>query len=250
MTPLPPGFLTRPIAHRALHDASRPENSLSAVRAAVEAGYGIEIDVQPSADGVAMVFHDETLNRMTALTGPITSRTADELKTIPLQDTPNTIPTLSDVLTAVGGRVPLVIEIKDQSGTLGPKVGTLEDAVARQIEGYAGPLAVMSFNPFSVAQMLDLAPDVPRGLVTCSFEDEEWAAINSDWRHALAQMSQLEGAEAAFISHHATDLHSPSVAHARTKGAAILCWTIRSQGAADAALKIADQITFEGFTPA
>ncbi|MEM9343718.1 MAG: glycerophosphodiester phosphodiesterase family protein [Pseudomonadota bacterium] len=250
MTPLPHGFLQRPFAHRALHDAMRPENSLSAVRAAVDAGYGIEVDVQPSADGIAMVFHDDTLDRMTEVTGPVTARTAEDLKAIALHGTPDTIPTLADVLVAVGGRVPLTIEVKDQTGALSPDVGPLEEAVARQITGYAGPLAVMSFNPFSVAKMQEIAPDVPRGLVTCDFTDDEWSAASDPWRRALVEMSQLEGTESAFISHHADDLGSPHVARARSHGAEILCWTIRSQAAADAALKIADQITFEGFTPA
>ena len=100
MAPLPAAFLTRPIAHRALHDraARRPENSRAAIRAAIAAGYGIEIDLQLSADGVPMVFHDETLDRLTAERGPVRARSARELGEIRLKGSEDRIPTLAQVL--------------------------------------------------------------------------------------------------------------------------------------------------------
>ena len=118
---LPPAFLRLPIAHRALHDRAqgRPENSRAAIRAAIAAGYGIEIDLQASADGVAMVFHDDDLGRLTGATGPVRARTAAELGAIRLTDAEDGIPTLAEVLEIVAGRVPLLIEIKDQSGEMG-----------------------------------------------------------------------------------------------------------------------------------
>jgi glycerophosphoryl diester phosphodiesterase len=120
--PLPPGFLARPVAHRALHAPGRAENSLAAVAAAVTAGYGIEIDVQLTSDGRAVVFHDETLDRLTAQTGLVRDRHSRELAAIPLPGG-GTIPLLREVLAAVAGRVPLMIEIKDQDGRMGPHVG-------------------------------------------------------------------------------------------------------------------------------
>jgi glycerophosphoryl diester phosphodiesterase len=85
---LPPDFLRLPLAHRALHDraARRPENSPAAIRAAVAAGYGIEIDLQLSRDGIAMVFHDETLDRLTDQTGLVADRDAADLGAIPLRE--------------------------------------------------------------------------------------------------------------------------------------------------------------------
>ena len=105
--PLPQAFLRAPIAHRALHDRARGviENSPSAIRAAVKAGYAIEIDLQLSSDGVAMVFHDDDLDRLTAERGPVAARTAAELGRIELKDSTDTIPTLAQVLDLVGGRV-------------------------------------------------------------------------------------------------------------------------------------------------
>ncbi len=174
---LTPAFLTRPIAHRALHDRAqgRPENSRAAVRAAVAAGYGIEIDVQPSSDGVAMVFHDEWLDRLTEATGPINAQTAADLGRIALKYGDEGIPTLAEILAIVDGQVPLLIEIKDQDGQMGPALGPLEHATARALRGYTGPVALMSFNPHSVARMAELAPHLPRGLTTSAYDYADWA---------------------------------------------------------------------------
>src|SRR5690606_17300252 len=123
----------------ALHDraAGRPENSPAAIAAAIDAGYAIEIDIQPSADGVPMVFHDYDLRRLTGQPGRIRGKTAAELARIPLLDAGGGgIPTLAEVLRLVAGRVPLLIEIKDQDGAMGPDVGPLENAVARDLAGY------------------------------------------------------------------------------------------------------------------
>ena len=131
--PLPADLLRRPIAHRALHDrsAGRPENSPAAIRAAVEAGYAIEIDVQGTSDGQAVVFHDEWMERLTEATGFVKDYTAAELGRITLRHSTDTIPTLPQVLAIVAGRVPLLIEIKDQTDRMAETDGRLEVAVAR-----------------------------------------------------------------------------------------------------------------------
>ena len=255
--PLHPDLLRLPIAHRALHDAAlgRPENSLAAVLAAVDAGYGIEIDLQPSSDGIAMVFHDETLDRMTAQTGPVAARTAEELGSIALDNGGGAgIPTLAEVLRAVDGRVPLLIEVKDQSGSLGPVDGALERAAARALEGYTGPVALMSFNPHSVAALAGAAPHLPRGLTTYAFpredfpEAEENPALEAR-RAALAAIADYDRTGAVFISHRWRDLAMPRVAELKGQGAAILSWTIRGPEEETAARHIAQNITFEHYAP-
>ncbi|MGP3724628.1 glycerophosphodiester phosphodiesterase family protein [Cereibacter sphaeroides] len=250
--PLPEAFLRLPIAHRALHDraAGRPENSPGAIRAAIEAGYGIEIDLQLSADGVPMVFHDETLDRLTAETGPLSTRTAAELRTISLRDATDTIPTLAEVLELVAGRVPLLIEIKDQDGALGPAVGALEAATAAALEGYGGPAAVMSFNPQSMAEMARLRPDLPRGLVTSSYDPADWAPVPPETCARLRAIPDYDRVEASFVSHEAPDLDRPRVAELKAQGAAILCWTIRSPEAEALARRVAANVTFEGYRAA
>ena len=177
MTRLPRPFLTIPLAHRGLHDVTdgRPENSRAGIRAAMAAGYGVEIDVQLSADGAAMVFHDYDLGRLTGETGALRLRRADALRRIALTGGDETIPDLPDILSLVDGKVPVLIEIKDQDGAMGPDIGPLEAATAQALTGYDGPVAVMSFNPDSVAEMARIAPDFPRGLTTCAFDpDEDW----------------------------------------------------------------------------
>jgi glycerophosphoryl diester phosphodiesterase len=252
LTPLPEAFLRLPIAHRALHNAAlgRIENSPSAISAAIAAGYGIEIDVQCSRDGVAMVFHDDDLDRLTGNTGLVAARPAAELCQIGLTGGGDCIPTLAEVLALVAGRVPLLIEIKDQTGQMGPSDGALEWAVAADLAGYSGPVAVMSFNPHSVAQMARLAPHVARGLTTSAYDPADWAPLRADICNHLRDIPDFDATGASFISHEAADLARPRVAELRAQGAAILCWTIKSAEAELAARKYAQNITFEQYAAA
>lgn len=249
---LPPDFLRLPLAHRALHDraARRPENSPAAIRAAVAAGYGIEIDLQLSRDGIAMVFHDETLDRLTGQTGLVADRDAADLGAIPLRDADDGIPTLAAVLDLIGGRVPLLIEIKDQTGTMGPTDGRLEQATARALAGYPGPVAVMSFNPHAVAAMARLAPAIPRGLTTSAYLAEDWAPLDPATCDRLRDIPDYDAVGASFISHEWPDLARPRVQALRAQGAAILCWTIRTPEAEAEARRIAHNVTFEGYAAA
>ena len=246
---LPAAFLTTPLAHRGYHNraAGRIENSLGAFRAAIAAGYGIEMDVQLSADGVAMVFHDEAMQRLTAAEGFVWDYTAAELGQIPLRDSAETIPTLQQALALIDGQVPLLIEIKDRTETMQPTDGRLEAATAAVLAGYSGPVAVMSFNPHSVAHMARLAPQVPRGLTTSAFDPAGWAPLPPETCDALRPIPDYDRTGSSFISHEAADLTRPRVADLKAAGAAVLCWTIRSPEAEAAARKVAQNITFEGY---
>lgn len=250
--PLPDAFLRLPIAHRAYHDrsASRPENSPAAFRAAISAGYAIECDIQPSADGVPMVFHDYDMKRLTGHSGRIRGRTARDLQSIPLMDTDAGIPTLADTLDLVAGRVPLLIEIKDQDGGMGPDVGPLEQAVAEALRHYMGPVAVMSFNPHSVAALARAAPALPRGITTSAYLPEDWPLLPAATRDRLRGIPDFIETGASFISHEAGDLDRQRVADLKAAGAAILCWTIRSPEAEARARRIAVNVTFEGYPAA
>ena len=246
---LDPGFLTRPIAHRALHDASagRPENSRAAVRAAIAAGYGIEIDVLPSADGVPMVFHDYRLERLTGVTGTLGANTATGLGAIPLRHGTEGIPTLAEVLDIVAGQVPVLIEVKDTDIPIGLRVGAVEQAVADCLAGYAGPVAVMSFNPHSVAALARFAPDIARGLTVGGPGDSTYAGLPPARIAALADMDDFDRVGASFISHDRELLGRPAVTRLKSRGTPILCWTVRSAVQEQAARQIADNITFEGY---
>jgi glycerophosphoryl diester phosphodiesterase len=247
--PLPDAFLTTPICHRGYHNRARGiiENSASAIQAAIGAGYGIEIDLQLSSDGVPMVFHDETLDRLTDEHGPVNTRTAAELGQITLKDSTDTIPTLAHILTLIAGRVPLLIEVKDQSLTMSDTDGVLEAATAAALVGYAGPVALMSFNPHAVAHLATLAPDLPRGITTCAYDPIDWHPLPEAMCATLRDIPDYDRTLSSFVSHEAADLSRPRVTTLRAQGAAILCWTIRSAAAEAEARKIAQNITFEGY---
>jgi glycerophosphoryl diester phosphodiesterase len=253
MIPLPEAFLGAPLAHRAFHDrsAGRPENSRAAFAAAAAAGYGIECDVQLSADGRAMVFHDEHLQRLTGDSGPLNARTAAELGGIALRDGGGEgIPTLAEMLALLDGRVPLLVEIKDQTGDMGPGVGALEQAVADDLRGYGGAVAVMSFNPHSVAAFGRACPGVARGLTTSAYRADDWPELSAEMRARLRDIPDYETVGASFLSHEANDLSRPRVAALKRAGARVLCWTIRSAEAEAAARRVADNVTFEGYRAA
>ncbi len=249
---LPPAFLRLPLAHRGLHDRARGivENSRAAFAAAIAAGYGIELDVQRSLDGEAMVFHDHEMPRLTGEPGLVHDYDAASLGRIALSGGNETIPTLAEVLALVAGRTPLLIEIKDQDGALGPGVGALEARVAELLGGYEGPVAVMSFNPYSVAAMARALPGCPRGLTSCDYDDPDLAV--PDYRRAelVAYFADIGQSDCGFISHDHRALTTPPVARAAALGLPILTWTIRTPEEERVARQVADNITFEHYRAA
>lgn len=155
-------------AHRGLHDQSRPENSMSAFSAAVEGGYGIELDVRLSSDGELMVFHDDTLDRVTNESGRVDARSAEELKSIHLMNSEDTIPTFREVLELVDGKVPLLIELKEDAGKYGVTEKTLEI-----LKDYSGPFIIESFNPLALGRVKKLDPHIMRGFLSQNFYKEK-----------------------------------------------------------------------------
>lgn len=196
-----------------------------------------------------MVFHDYDLGRLTADQGPIRGRDAAALAAIPLRGGNEGIPDLPEIMEIVAGRVPLLVELKDQHGQMGDTDGTLEQATVRALDGYAGPVAVMSFNPAMVARMAELAPQVPRGIVTCAFSADHWPLLKPDTRARLRDIPDYIASGSDFVSHHFEDLDRPRIAELRAEGATILCWTVRSATAEKTARRLADNITFEGYPP-
>ena len=246
---IPKVFIQAPIAHRTLHDVAdgRPENSLAGARAAIEHGYGIEIDLQISKDGVPMVFHDYSLERLTDETGAVTQHTAKELRAIQLKGGNEGVPTLEEFLKLVDGRVPLLVEIKDQDGALGPNVGALEQAACSVLKDYDGASALMSFNPHAIAKCAEFAPDIPRGLVTGIFLAKKWLYVPEARRMELVGIPDYDRVGACFISHHVMHLEDAVVTYRKQRGATILCWTVRTAMIEEVARKVADNITFEGY---
>lgn len=249
MSRLPSDFLRLPIAHRGLHEPGVPENSLAAAQAAIEAGYGIEIDIQPAADGTPMVFHDYDLARLIGEKGLVADHTAVILSEKRLLDGDEPIPTLARMLELVAGQVPLLIEIKDQDGALGEDIGELHLRVAEALKDYHGPVAVMSFNPCIVRAFHEVDPDIPVGLTTCGFSQNDWPLLGDKVRGHLEAISDYDQIGACFISHDKSNLENLRVDALRSQGVPVLCWTVRSQAEESAARNRADNITFEGYRP-
>lgn len=243
-------FLTaRPIAHRGYHDTAegRVENTLSAVQAAVDRGFAIEIDVHLSADGQVFVFHDWTLDRLTRGTGPIAGLSLQDLKSVPFKTTDDRIPSLREVLDAVGGKVPLVIEVKSEHS--GPET-ELVAALARELGGYEGHIAVMSFSPAVVLELKRTAPHLVRGIVADDAEDEEYAALSPAERHALATLAHAGETEPHFVSYWVKLLPNAVSRKVREDWKLpLITWTVRTPEDRLATERHADQMTFEGFDP-
>ena len=248
--PLAP-FLDRPIAHRTLHDLAngRPENSWEGLAAAMALNLPVEVDLQLSRDGVPMVFHDEDLDRLTAETGRVDARDAAELSAIPLVGGQRGIPRFDEFMTHVAGGVPVLVELKDQDGALGPKHSVMEAAVCDILRGYDGAVAVMSFNPHMIARCAELAPDLPRGLVTDPFLTEDWPEVDALRRAQLAEIPDYEEVGACFISHNVKYLEDKAVAGVTRAGGRVFCWTVRCAEQEAEARRIAQNITFEGYIP-
>ncbi|MBB1491658.1 MULTISPECIES: glycerophosphodiester phosphodiesterase family protein [unclassified Paracoccus (in: a-proteobacteria)] len=249
---LHPDFLSRPLAHRGLHGPGVPENSMAAFRAAMERGYGIELDVQPAADGTPLVFHDEELFRLTGTDGRVAALSVAEAAARRLLGTDQTISTLAQVLEIVAGRVPVLIEIKDQDGALGPGMGDLPARVAEAVCPHAAkghPVAVMSFNPCAVRALREGDPALTVGLTSCAFPKRSWPGVPQKRRAALARLEDFEEIGATFVSHDHRDLGNPAVGRLAARGVPVLCWTIRSPLEEAAARRVARNITFEGYLP-
>ena len=154
---------------------------------------------------------------------------------------------MTDILALVAGRVPLLIEIKDQTGVMGETDRWLEQAVAAALAHYTGDVAVMSFNPHAMAHMSDLAPLIPRGLTTSAYNPDDWSPVPRQTCDRLRGIPDYDRVQASFISHEAGDLDRPRVAALQGQGADVLCWTIRSPEHEALARKFACNITFEGY---
>jgi glycerophosphoryl diester phosphodiesterase len=227
-------LLAQPFAHRGLHGHGRIENSRAAFLAAIEAGHGIECDVQIARDGEVVVFHDEELGRLTGAQGPVADRTAAELKATTLSGSAETIPSLGEILTLVAGRAALLIELK----TGDRQVGRFCLAVRRALEGYRGPVAVMSFNPEVGRWFAAHAPRIVRGLVVTE-------ANKRGWRGRIERHWSLWRARPDFLAYDVRDLPSRFAAAQRARKLPVLTWTVRSAAAETTAMIHADQIIYE-----
>ena len=239
-------FLTRqPFAHRGLHGGGVVENSLAAFDAAIERGYGIELDVRMTGDGDVIVFHDADLERLTGRKGQVLALAVRQLRDIPLKGSRETLRTLHDVLQHVHGRTPLLIEVKATDRKYLPACF----AVRRALEGYRGEAAVMSFHPGVSAWFAEHAPQFVRGLVMTEPEPRRRRSPFGV-RERLRRQLLVWKAKPHFIAFDIRHLPSPFIAAARRRGLKALTWTVRGDAAHALAARYVDQVIFEGDLPA
>jgi glycerophosphoryl diester phosphodiesterase len=245
-----PAWLTaRPVAHRGLHDISRGivENMPAAAKAAVDGNFAIECDIQLTADGEAMVHHDDALGRLTEGFGTLLEKTAAELKAVKFKDTNERMMSLGDLCTLVAGRVPLVIEVKSHFD--GDR--KLVTRMAEVLASYSGAVVGMSFDPDQVLALRELAPKLPRGIVAQrDYDDDYWKKLTKEQRDGMLHLRHGFRTEPHFVAFWVDQLPAPAPWIARNIfGCPLLTWTVRTPEQRERATRSADQMIFEGFRP-
>lgn len=245
-----PDWLTaRPVAHRGLHDAARGviENMPGAVQAAVAGNFSIEVDIQLTADGEAMVHHDDALGRLTEGSGALLGKSAAELRAVKFKNTAERMMSLDDLLTLVAGRVPLVIEVKSHFDGNRKLVKRMADVLA----SYSGPVVGMSFDPDQVLALREFAPNLPRGIVAQrSYDDDYWKKLTREQRDSMLYLRHGFRTEPHFVAFWVNQLPAPAPWIARNIfGCPLLAWTVRTPEQREWAARYADQMIFEGFVP-
>lgn len=242
-------LIARPVAHRGLHDAQKGviENTPSAFAAAIEQQYGIECDLQITADGEAMVHHDDALGRLTDGSARLDQLTTADLKRAAFKATADHMITLGELCDLVAGRVTLVIELKSRFDGDRRLVARAADVLS----GYRGPAALMSFDPDQIAALRAIAPALPRGMVAeRHYRHHEWDRLPRATKRSLAYFGHAPRTRPQFIAYAVNDLPSaiPMLAR-RLFGLPLLTWTVRTAADRERAARYADQMIFEGFRP-
>jgi glycerophosphoryl diester phosphodiesterase len=245
-----PAWLTaRPVAHRGLHDAARGiiENMPAAAEAAIAGNFSIECDIQLTADGEAMVHHDDALGRLTEGSGALLQKTAAELRAVRFKDTPERMMSLGDLCTLVNGRVPLVIEVKSHFD--GDR--KLVRRMAQVLASYSGPAVGMSFDPDQVLALRETMPALPRGIIAQrNYDDDYWKNLTPDQRRSMLYLRHAFRTRPHFVAYWVNQLPAPAPWIARNLfGLPLLTWTVRTPEQRERAARYADQMIFEGFVP-
>jgi glycerophosphoryl diester phosphodiesterase len=239
----------RPIAHRGLHDASTGviENTAPAFAAAIAAGYAIETDLQISADGDAMVHHDDVLGRLTEGSGRLADLPTADLKAVRFKGSAARILTLGELCDLVAGRTTLVIELKSRFDNDLRLAKRTAEVIAR----YAGRAAIMSFDPALIAAVRDVKPDLTRGIVAeRHYPHPEWERLPPGQKQSLAWLLHAHRSRPQFLAYSVHDLPAAPALLARTLfGLPLLTWTVRNDDERQRAARWADQIIFEGWRP-
>jgi glycerophosphoryl diester phosphodiesterase len=245
-----PDWLTaRPVAHRGLHDAARGviENMPAAAQAAISGNFSIECDIQLTADGEAMVHHDDALGRLNDGSGALLDMTAAQLKAVTFRNTSERMMSLGDLCALVNGRVPLVIEVKSHFNGDRKLVRRMAEVLA----SYSGPAVGMSFDPDQLLALREIMPALPRGIVAeRSYDAADWPEASPAQRRGMMHLRHAFHTRPHFVAYWVNELPAPSPWITRNLfGLPLLAWTVRTPEQRDRAARYADQMIFEGFRP-
>jgi glycerophosphoryl diester phosphodiesterase len=255
MTPIHTPFdwstFVKPIAHRGLHDkaAAIIENTAPAFEAGLARGFGVECDLQPAADGTPFVFHDETFDRLLDIAGRVDARTPEAIAALRYRGTSEHILSFAAFLELAAGRGPLLVEIKSEWAPLRSDFLRKIAALAR---AYKGPLAMMSFDPAVMAAMTELAPDIPRGIVSGVYAGQGWDVekLGAPRADRLTHLLESKAAKPSFYAYDVTALPTPVTRYVReVQGLPLFTWTVRLAHDRATAKQWADAAIFEGEPP-
>lgn len=225
------------IAHRGLHSAGTQaeENTIPAVKAAVQAGYGVEIDVRATVDGIIIAFHDETLDRMTEGQGSVRKLGFAQMQKYQVGNSGGPAPSLPDVLEAVDEQRPVFVEIKSSRDA---DIQVVCAGVRHCFEGYGGPIAVMSFDPRVVAWFRKYMPQYARGMVV----GREFLL---SWRNRTALSFWLRRTKPDFLACDINLLPNALCTRWRNTGKPLLTWTVKDKNMEAVGRQHADALIFE-----
>lgn len=232
-------LLETPIAHRGLHSSGIAENSLSAFSNAIKKNYAIELDVRFTSDKQIIVFHDNTLARMTGADGYVENCTFPQIEHLSLKGTVDKIPLLTTALKLINGQVPVLIEIKNEQ-----KIGEFEKALLKILSAYSGEFAIQSFNAHSLEWFKKNAPDIVRGQL-CSFD---YAREQGFLKHReYKTLKILKISEPQFLNYNFKNLPNRFVK--KHKDLPLIAYTLTNQKDYIKSLKLCDNVVFENFIP-
>lgn len=233
-------------AHRGLHGNGIPENSMPAFRAALDAGYGIELDVHLMRDGNLAVIHDASLKRTAGADVRIEDLTLPELKNYPLEGTEEIIPTFDQVLELFAGKAPMIIELKAERGNH----AALCEAVCKRMESYRGDFCMESFDPRCVRWLRKHRPDIIRGQLSQNFLRNKESPLPRTLGFAMTHLLVNFLTMPDFVAYRFEDRKTLSVALCRRLwGVQGVAWTLKRREDYDTALKEGYLPIFEGFRP-
>ena len=234
-------FLTVSLAHRGLHNDERPENSLSAFRAAKDAGLGMEFDLHLTTDGRLAVHHDDHTGRMCGEKLVLCESTLEELRALRLPDG-SKIPTFEEVLEIANGEVPLLIELKSDKGNAAPLCAKTMEV----LKDYKGPYLIESFDPRVIACLKKTAPQVLRGQLSENFMREK--TLSFPTRLLLTSMVYNAVARPHFIAYNIAHKKSLPLRLLKKAGAPVFWWTVRDKATLEKNQAEGDASIFEKFT--